>query len=201
MKSPRARVIGLSLIVLMTAAAPFASAQAEHVRWDIVSINFTPPFTASAGGIASALANDGSHITLTGSGTFVAPAGGNGSTSAVTGGGTWKIFAAGAVIPSATGTYSVTGLVSWNPAPFPPGGPPPRIDLIDPDARRSTGLAVLRISYSDGQDGILVVACEGVTSPPNMFEGVTATKGFIDYKVPVAPVGGVDANRTLFHID
>jgi hypothetical protein len=200
MKSAKAYLFGLSLIVLMT-AAPFASAQAEHVRWDIISVNFTPPFTISAGGIASAVANDGSHITLTGSGTFVAPAGGNGSTSAVTGGGTWKIFAASAVIPSAMGTYSVTGLVRWNPAPFPPGGPPPRTDLIDPTATRSTGLAILRISYSDGEDGILVVSCTGVTAPANMFEGVTATKGFIDYKVPVAPVGGVDANRTLFHIE
>jgi len=33
-----------------------------------------------------------------------------------------------------------------------------------------------------------------------MFEGITATKEFTDYKSPVPPVGGVDANRTLFHI-
>jgi hypothetical protein len=201
MNFTRARFFGLSLIVMMTAAAPFAFAQAEHVRWDIISVNSTAPFTISAGGIASAVANDGSHITLTGSGMFVAPAGGNGSASAVTGGGTWKIYAAGSTFPSATGTYSVTGLVRWDPAPFPPGGPPPRTDLIDPTATRSTGLAVLRISYSDGQDGVLIVSCTGVTAPANMFEGVSATKGYVDYKVPVAPVGGVDANRTLFHID
>jgi hypothetical protein len=90
--------------------------------------------------------------------------------------------------------------VRWEPAPFPPGGPPPRTDLIDPVAEKSTGLAVLRITYSDGQHGILVVSCTGATAPAFMFEGITATKEFTDYKSPVPPVGGVDANRTLFHI-
>jgi len=193
-------VVSLAVLLSMTVPLPVVQGAAEHVRWDIISINFVPPFTVSAGGIASTKANDGSTITLTGSGTFVAPAGGDGSSSAVTGGGTWAVFASGATIASATGNYVVTGLVSWEPAPFPPGGPPPRTDLIDPTAERSTGLAVLRIAYSDGEPGILIVSCTGVTAPPNMFEGVTASKGFVDYKSPVAPVGGVDANRTLFHI-
>src|SRR2546422_11568188 len=39
------------------------------MRWDILSVNFGTR-TASAGGIASAQANDGSEITITGSGTF-----------------------------------------------------------------------------------------------------------------------------------
>jgi hypothetical protein len=34
-----------------------------------------------------------------------------------------------------------------------------------------------------------------------MFEGITATKQYTDYKSPVPPVAGVDANRTLFHIE
>jgi len=201
MKFARAGFSVLAAVLVMAVTASSVFGQAAHVRWDIISVNFAPPFTVSAGGIASTLASDGSHITLTGSGTFVAPAGGDGSSSATTGGGMWALFASGATTPSATGTYVVTGLVRWEPAPFPPGGPPPREDLIEPTATRSTGLAVLRITYSDGERGILVVACEGVTSPPNMFEGVTATKGFVDYKSPVAPVGGVDANRTLFHIE
>jgi hypothetical protein len=200
MKPAKTLALGLSIILMMTATAPVVFAQADHVRWDIISVNFAPPFTTSAGGIASALAGGGSHITFTGSGTFVAPAGGDGSSSATTGGGTWTTYTSGGVV-TGTGIYEVTGLVRWDPAPFPPGGPPPRTDLIDPTAQRSTGLAVLRISYSDGERGILVVACEGVTSPPSMFEGVTASKGFIDYKSPAAPVGGVDANRTLFHIE
>jgi hypothetical protein len=192
--------LGLSIIVMMTATAPIISAQAAHVRWDIISVNFAPPFTIAAGGIASATANDGSHITLTGSGTFVAPAGGDGTSSAATGGGTWTTYTSGGIV-SGTGTYEVTGIVRWEPAFFPPGGPPPRTDLIDPSAARSTGLAVLRIAYSDGQHGILVVSCEGVTSPAFMFEGITATKQYTDYKSPVPPVAGVDANRTLFHIE
>jgi hypothetical protein len=194
-------VVSLALVSLMIGSLPIVQASADHVRWDIISVNFVAPFTTSPGGIASATANDGSQITLTGSGTFVAPGGGDGTSSATTGGGTWKVFESGATTPSATGTYEVTGLVRWDPAPFPPGGPPPRTDLIDPTATRSTGLAVLRIVYSDGERGILVVSCTGVTAPPSMFEGITATKGFVDYKSPVAPVGGVDANRTLFHLE
>ena len=200
MKSAKA-IIGLSVIVgMMTAAAPLAFAQAAHVRWDIVSVNFAPPFTTQAGGIASATANDGSYITLTGSGTFVAPAGRDGTSSATTGGGTWTTYTSGGAVTGA-GSYQVDGLVRWEPAPFPPGGPPPRIDLIDPSAVRSTGLAVLRITFSDDQHGILVVSCTGVTAPAFMFEGITATKEFIDYKSNVPAVPGVDGNRTLFHIE
>jgi hypothetical protein len=200
MKSAKTCALGLSSILMMTAAAPLASAQAAHVRWDLVSANFVPPFTVSAGGVASATANDGSYITMTGSGTFVAPGGGDGTSGATTGGGTWTTHTSGGVV-TGTGAYTVTGLVRWDPAPFEPGGPPPRTDLIDPSAIRSTGLAVLRITYSDGQHGILVVSCTGVTAPAFMFEGITATKEFTDYKNPVPPVGGVDANRTLFHIN
>jgi len=200
MKSAKATVLGLSIIVVMTAVAPIAFAQATHVRWDIVSINFVPPFTSEPGGVASATANDGSYITMTGSGTFVAPAGGSGSSSATTGGGTWAEYTSAGVV-TASGTYQVTGLVRWDRAPFPPGGPPPRIDLIDPSAVRSTGLVVLRITYSDGQRGTLVISCTGSTAPAFMFEGITATKQFKDYKSPVLPVPGVDANRNLFHIE
>jgi hypothetical protein len=203
------RVGVVSLVALaMTVASPGVHGQAQHVRWDIVSQNFPPasPLTTSAGGIASARAIDGSQITLTGSGTFVAPGGpGGGTSSAVTGGGTWTICSAPAnpgCVSGVSGTYEVTGLVRWEPAPYPPGNPSiPRIDLIDEGGVRSTGLAVLRIIYSDGDRGILVVSCEGVTSPSNMFEGITASKGFVEYWSPVPPVGGVNANRTLFHIE
>ena len=44
-------------------------ADETRVRWDIISVDFSTG-TLSAGGIASALANDNSKITLTGSGTF-----------------------------------------------------------------------------------------------------------------------------------
>ena len=175
---------------------------AQHVRWDIVNQNFPPasPLTTQAGGHATAKANDNSPITLTGSGTFVAPGeSGRGENHGVTGGGTWMTCNPASTVCT-TGNYKVTGLVNWAPAPFPPGGPPPRIDLIDAAAVRSTGVAVLRITYSDGDRGILVVSCTGATAPGDLFEGITATKGFVDYFNRVAPVGGVDGGRTVFHI-
>ncbi|HLJ14203.1 MAG TPA: hypothetical protein VKV15_06875 [Bryobacteraceae bacterium] len=199
MKSAKATILGLSIIVMMTAAAPFTCAQAARVRWDIISVNFVAS-TVAAGGMASATANDGSYITMTGSGTFVAPGGGDGTSSAVTGGGNWITYTPGGVA-TGSGTYQATGLVRWAPAPYTPGAPPPLTDLIEPSEVQSTGLAVLRISYSDGQFGILVVSCTGSTAPAFMFEGITATKQFKDYKSPVPPVPGVNGNRTLFHIE
>jgi len=101
-----------------------------------------------------------------------------------------------------TGTYEVTRLVFSEQSLLPPGGPPPApTDLIDPSDVRSTGLAVLRITYSDGEHGILVVSCEGYLSPASAYEGIHATKGLTDYKSPVPPVPGVNANRTLFHVE
>ena len=59
--------------------------------WDMISVNFGPPISLNR---AAAIASDGSTITMTGSGTFVAPASGR-SSSAVTGGGAWTmLFAA-----------------------------------------------------------------------------------------------------------
>jgi hypothetical protein len=192
-------IISLAIVVVMTAGSQFAFAEASHVRWDIVSINFGS-FTVTAGGIASAMANDGSFITLTGTGTFVAPASGHGTSSAVSGGGMWTTHSSKGAV-TGTGTYEVTGLVLWEPSPLPPGSNPPPTDLIEPSDHRSTGIAVLRITYSDGERGILIVSCEGYLSPASAFEGITATKGVTDYKSPVPPVAGVNANRTLFHIE
>ncbi len=201
MRTENRWLLGIAVTLLWIAAtSSVAMGQAQHVRWDIISINFVAPFTAGPGGIASAKANDGSQITLTGSGTFVAPGGGAGTSSAVTGGGMWQTFASDGTTSTGSGTYEVTGLVRWDQAPFPPGGPPPRTDLID-DGVPSTGLAVLRITYNDGERGILIVSCTGATAvPPNLFEGITASKGFVDYWNRVAPAGGVDANRTIFHV-
>src|SRR5438128_11750018 len=98
-------------VVLLTNFASAASGGAQHVRWDIISLTGgAPPGPINPGGHASASAPDGDTITLTGSGTFVAPASGGGS-GAVTGGGTWSTTANGA-----SGTYTVTGLVSWESA-------------------------------------------------------------------------------------
>lgn len=162
----------------------------EGFRWDIISVDFATG-TLSAGGVASADANDGSKITLTGSGTFR-----TGHEDEVTGGGTWKTFnMAGA--STGMGTYRVRSLVRFDVAP---GTPPLPHDNIGPLANARAGLLVLRISYSDGSGGVLVVSCHLVGSPNTIVEGVTASKGFVGFlqELPPAPPG--NANRTTFHV-
>jgi hypothetical protein len=166
MKSARTIALGLSIILMMTAATPLVFAQAAHVRWDIVSINFATG-TVSPGGTASAIAQDGSHIRLTGSGTFVAPGGGDGTSSATTGGGAWAVFAAGALTPSATGTYVVTGLVRWELAP---GTFPANVDAID-DVTEAHGTTTAVLPVANGS--VLLAPL----SPANMYEIPTFSGG------------------------
>jgi hypothetical protein len=179
-------------VLLLTTFAPAAPGRAQHVRWDIISLvggNFPGP--ANPGGHASATAPDGDTITMTGSGTFVAPASRGGS-SAATGGGTWTTSTGG------SGTYKVRGLVSWVFANF-QSTTPVLIDNID-HGTRANGTAVLKIAFSDGSQGVLTVGCHGPGAPPGIFEGIATTKGYKTYYTVQAPVGGVDANRTLFHV-
>ncbi len=185
-------VVSLAVLLSMTFGLPVVQGQAAHVRWDIVHV--IPP-NVTPGGVASALTRNGAAIKLTGSGTFVAPAGGDGTSSAVTGGGTWHTFLSN--VSTGSGTYEVTGLVRWEKAP---GTFPPLRDLIGNSAEASAGLVVLRISYSDGSHGTLTVGCSLVGTPATVSEGITATKGFVNYFNSAAPVDGVDANRTLFHV-
>jgi hypothetical protein len=70
-----------------------ASGDEVTVRWDIPHVIFSPR-TFAEGGSASAKAQDGSQITLTGSGTFQL-----GEDSEVTGGGTWETFSRAAPPP------------------------------------------------------------------------------------------------------
>ncbi len=82
-----------------------------------------------------------------------------------------------------------------------PGTPGALVDLIGDKADARAGLAVLRISYSDGSEGVLVVSCKlPVGTPDSVLEGITASKGFTDFWNRVAPVDGVNANRTVFHV-
>ena len=87
--------------------------------------------------------------------------------------------------------------MSWTPAP---GTPPLPNDNIGVRAQESAGLAVLRIRYSDGSRGLLTISCDLVGTPDAVFEGITATKGFVDYWNREAPAPGVDGNRTNFHV-
>ncbi len=165
----------------------------RKVRWDLISINFTT-FTASAGGFASARADDNSRIRLTGSGTFVP-----GDRAKVTGGGTFTTFAA-ATPPAVgtgtgSGTYRVTELVEWHEAP---GAFPLSVDAIGKMADARAGLAVLRVRYQDRSEGILVVSCQLDGTPPSVFEGITASRGFVDYWNREDQTRG--ENFTLFHV-
>jgi len=172
--------------------------EATKVRWDIVSLSL-PGATVNPGGQASAKDNlpVADTITLTGSGTFVAPAGGGGTSSAVTGGGLWTLTRA---TGSSSGAYEVKGLVRWEEAP---GTFPGTADNIGDPADFRAGLAVLRIEYSDGSHGILVVSCHGLGTPDTVMEGITASKDYVDFWNRVAPSGTPatpNANRTAFHV-
>lgn len=187
----------LLVLLLLIATGSSALGQAQHVRWDIISLGFTP-LTINPSGFALAKAPDGTTIRFTGSGTFVAPAGRSGSSSAVTGGGTWQTLnPAGA--PTGSGNYEVKALVTFEFANL-QSQLPVFIDNIGDTFERANGTAVLKIEYSDGAQGILVIGCHGPGAPPGIFEGVSATKGFKTYDQVQPPVGGVDANRTIFHL-
>jgi hypothetical protein len=176
--------------MLLTTFASAAPGGAQHVRWDIISTTGVPPTPINPGGHASATAPDGDTIRLTGSGRFVAPANGGGS-SAATGGGTWTTTSGG------SGTYTATALVSWQFANF-----QTEVGFIDNigEGTKANGVAVLKIAFSDGSTGVLTVGCHGPGAPPGIFEGIATTKGFKTYYNVPAPVGGVDAGRTLFHV-
>jgi hypothetical protein len=118
-----------------------------------------------------------SQITLTGSGTFVAPASG-GPSNAVTGGGTWTVTAADGTITK--GTFVVTELVQFQksqPLVLPAWcGTCESTDNIGDLDKLSGGVAVIRVSYSDGTTGVVTLACSGLPDPFAIAEGVLATK-------------------------
>jgi hypothetical protein len=193
----------ISLLAALACLGSGLSAQAsDHetkVRWDIIQL--TPSgssLTVSPGGSSTSIAalipsqgtGDNSTITLTGTGTFEP-----GEPHEVTGGGNWTTATKdGTTI--ASGTYRVTEFLFWKKSAS--GIPPGLIDGIGNPADVVTGLAILRIKYSDGEDGIVVVSCNFVpgTAP---FEGTTATKGFIDYSNPTSDPAATTGN-TFFHL-
>ena len=181
--------LAAALTLLTTFASAASSGGAAHVRWDIISTTGIPPAPLNPGGHASAMAPDGDTITLTGSGHFVAPASGGGS-GAADGGGTWTTS-------SGSGTYQVTALVSWERA-----NDQANVGFVDniDEGTRTNGTAVLKIAFSDGSSGVLTVGCHGPGAPPGIFEGIATTKGYKTYYNVPAPVSGVDAGRTIFHV-
>jgi len=160
----------------------------SRIRWDI---QHYPNLVLQPGGQAFADAVDGSRIRFTGSGTFQTDGGD------VTGGGTWATFDA-ADVQTGSGQYRVVHLVSWHAAP---GALPcpPITDDIAPCGDARAGLAVLQIQYASGDLGKLVVSCHlPVGSPKSVYEGITVSKGFVDYANPEDP--DLTMNGTIFHV-
>jgi len=168
-------------------------------RWDLIHLTSQGTNTfLDAGGFDWAKASDGSQITLTGSGTWVTISG-HEKPQAVTGGGTWEIFDSTGT-STGSGTYAVTGGIEFVvvPGSTPAAG---TIDSIGSTDDSRSGLLILRVVYSDGETGVLTVSCHGGGPvPETIFEGITTTKGFVGYVDRGKPVGGVDANRTAFHV-
>ena len=201
MKIERRRFTGFAVAALMIMATiSFAFDKADkaaHVRWDIISLVFsTTPFTVNSGGVAFAKTDDGSTIKLTGSGTFVAPAGRHGRSGAATGEGTWETFGPTGT-PTGSGNYVVVGLVRFELANF---GTPVFIDNVGDINEAANGTANVEVEFDDGSRGILGIGCHGPGAPPGIDEGVITTKGFVTYWNAQNPAPGVDANRTAFHV-
>ncbi len=165
---------------------------AQFFHWDIVNVL---PGSPPTGGVASALANDGSKITLTSTGTFFAtPPGARFVAFVKGGGGTWQTFSRS----TSTTPGTLTGSGTYRPLI---GAAAAWKDLGPTSTSRPTlhgGLLVVEIVYSDGDRGVLVVSCALPPAGPGVFEGVTATKGEVDYWARQAPRPGVEGNRTVF---
>jgi len=194
--SATARGVTLNAQATAAATAPAAS----KMRWDILSVTTTNGTTTiAAGGIASASANDGSYITLKGTGTF-----GPGVSDPVTGGGDWATFDAGNR-PTGSGKYTVTAFAGFD---WVPGTEPPVATWVDSIGKKqdgSGGIATLRIAYSNADGsaagtGFLLISCHSpVGAPDSVVEGVIASKGVTLFYNPAHIVGGVDQGRTTFH--
>jgi len=160
----------------------------KRIRWDLIDL--TRP-DIRAGGEDTASSEGESMLNLTGNGTFRP----GHTRHDVTGGGTWN---SDNPVVGGSGTYRVTEFLSWVRAPGTLAGTP-LIDHIGNLADTRAGLAVLRIAYSDGLDGVLVLSCNLNGTPPSVNEGINASRGFVNFFDPAVPAFGNHSNRTLFH--
>jgi hypothetical protein len=140
-------------------------------------------------------------ITVTGRGTFVATPGARFSAIATSGSGTWQTFD-----PTGAFTGSGTYRVLSGPASFQLASgslPAVVVDQIADKEDVHAGLARFDIEYSDGSRGWLVISCIApVGSPSTIVEGITASKGFVDYwnVVPAVDNSVPGTGLTLFHV-
>jgi hypothetical protein len=199
-KSATVSMIALAVVCLGASPVLAGETHGAKIRWDIIQIvqNGTT-FTALPGGISKSAASfqpalfsgDDSTITLTGNGTFQV-----GESHHVTGGGTWTTAMKDGTV-TGSGTYQVTELEYFQAAP----GSLAAAGIVDGFGNTNdaeAGIAAMKVSYSDGEKGILVVVCALAGTPLNVIEGTTATKGIVDYADP----HGTDASigNTLFHV-
>jgi hypothetical protein len=143
-----------------------------------------------AGGEDTASSEGETMLNLRGSGTFRP-----GHPRDVTGGGSWD---SDNPVVGGSGTYRVTEFISWVRAPGTLAGGP-LIDHIGTLADTRAGLAVLRIKYADGLDGVLFISCNLRGTPPSVDEGINASRGFVNFFHPAMPGFGNHSNRTIFH--
>jgi len=166
----------LGAIVLL-ALVTVASGQQTTYKWDIAFANGPDNVVngISAGGSATAyyfIGSQSPEITFTGSGTFKSCKGLAALICPffVTGGGTWTDG-------TTSGTYVVTELISFDVAALPFSLP---TDNIGNAANARGGTAILKIHYSDGSQGILVL--EGLLVVGGTLQtGVSASKGLALY--------------------
>src|SRR5712691_7049943 len=136
----------LTVLALMPASALATDANGNHDTYTWVVGATTPS--------ATAVAPDGSTITMTGSGTFTAGPG-----NAANGGGTYSLSAGG------SGTFAVTGIqgfVSYGDA----GSP----GLFGGEAK-------LNVTLSNGASGVLTIICLLGSPPAGKEEGITVILG------------------------
>lgn len=206
-KSTTVSMIALAFACLSAPVLLADDSDGTHVRWDIFHfmgigtavVTFAPggTSTSQAKFEPAQLVGDNSTITLTGHGTFNVR-----DPDEVTGGGTWKTVAAHGTV---TGTYKVTELVFAEFDGQSLAGATGIDDDIGSLADVREGIAVMKVAYSDGTKGILTVVCNlGLPkSPLAIIEGTTATKGVVDYAVPLIPVPATPdlvTGNTLFHV-
>lgn len=178
--------ISIVLISVCLSVRAWTDQGETTIRWDLISADAQG--NLKAGGQDSAADSLNSVLTLTGSGTFEP-----GEAEEVTGGGTWTLG-------TSSGKYQVTSLVRFTLAPCTVptcvsgfGG----TDLVGNEKDARAGLVVLRIKYSDGDSGVLMVSCNLNGTPLSVFEGIIASKGSVTFwnQAPNAP-----NDATIFHI-
>jgi len=178
--------ISIVLISVCLSGSAWTDQGETTIRWDLISVDAQG--NLKAGGQDSAADSLNSILTLTGSGTFEP-----GEAEEVTGGGTWTLG-------TSSGKYQVTSLVRFTLAPCTVptcvsgfGG----TDLVGNEKDARAGLVVLRIKYSDGDSGVLMVSCNLNGTPLSVFEGIIASKGSVTFwnQAPNAA-----NNATIFHI-